>query len=137
MDDRGFNKVTLKNRYPIPLISKLKEYLNRANIFTKLVLKNGYYLIPMAKGNCYRTTVRLGLHPRGQAWQREDGGMTRRRGEDGRTAGRQEDGGTTGGRRDDGRTTGGRRTMDDSTPATLGTTLGSRGRRERENGVAG
>ena len=32
---------------------------------------------------------------------------------------------------------GGRRTTDDSTPATLGATLGTQGRGERENGVAG
>ena len=49
VDYRGLNKVTLKNRYPIPLLSELKERLNRAKIFTKLDLKNGYYLIRMAK----------------------------------------------------------------------------------------
>ena len=51
VDYRGLNKVTLKNRYPIPLMSELKERLNRAKIFTKLDLKNGYYLIRMAKGD--------------------------------------------------------------------------------------
>ena len=51
VDYRGLNKVTLKNRYPIPLMSELKECLNRAKIFTKLDLKNGYYLIRMAKGD--------------------------------------------------------------------------------------
>ena len=45
------NKVTLKNRYPIPLMSELKEHLNRAKIFTKLDLKNSYYLIRMVKGD--------------------------------------------------------------------------------------
>ena len=72
---------------------------------------------------------RLGLHPRGQARRREDGGTTGdsgttggqrdngRQRDDGRTAGRREDGGTMGGRRvdrrmagrwEDGGTTGGR-----------------------------
>ena len=52
------NKVTLKNRYPIPLISELKECLNRVKIFTKLDLKNGYYLIRMAKGDEPKTAFR-------------------------------------------------------------------------------
>ena len=51
VDYRGLNKVTLKNRYPIPLMSELKKCLNRTKIFTKLDLKNGYYLIRMAKGD--------------------------------------------------------------------------------------
>ena len=51
VDYRGLNKVTLKNRYPISLISELRECLNRAKIFTKLDLKNSYYLIHMAKGD--------------------------------------------------------------------------------------
>ena len=41
----------MKNTYPIPLMSELKERLNRAKIFTKLDLKNSYYLIRMAKGD--------------------------------------------------------------------------------------
>ena len=58
------NKVTLKNRCPISLKSELKERLNRAKIFTKLDLKNGYYLIRMAKSDepkiAFRT--RFGLY---------------------------------------------------------------------------
>ena len=59
VDYRGLNKVTLKNRYPIPLISELKECLNRAKVFTKLDLKNGYYLICMAKGDEPKTAFRM------------------------------------------------------------------------------
>src|SRR5258705_8394699 len=64
IDYRGLNKVTLKNRYPIPLILELKERLNRAKIFTKLDLKNGYYLIHMAKGdeNKIAFHTRFGLY---------------------------------------------------------------------------
>ena len=61
---RGLNKVTLKNRNPSPLMSELKERMNRAKIFIKLDLKNGYYLIRMAKGDepkiAFRT--RFGLY---------------------------------------------------------------------------
>ena len=61
---RGLNNVTLKNRYPIPLISELKECLNRAKIFTKLDLKNSYYLIHMAKSDEPKTAfhMRFGLY---------------------------------------------------------------------------
>ena len=61
VDYRGLNKVTLKNRYPIPLMSELKECLNRAKIFTKLNLKNGYYLICIAKSNEPKIVFRRGL----------------------------------------------------------------------------
>ena len=45
-------------------MSKLKERLNRAKKFTKLDLKNGYYLICMAKGDEPKTAVytRFGLY---------------------------------------------------------------------------
>ena len=64
VDYRGLNKVTIKNRYPIPLMSELKERLNKAKIFTKLDLKNGYYLIRMAKGHEAKTAfrTRFGLY---------------------------------------------------------------------------
>ena len=58
VDYRGLNKVTLKNRYPILLMSELQERLNRAKIFTKLDLKNGYYPICMAKGDKPKTAFR-------------------------------------------------------------------------------
>ena len=64
VDYRGLNKVTLKNRYPIPLMSELKERSNRVKIFTKLDLKNSYYLIHMAKGKEPKTVfrTRFGLY---------------------------------------------------------------------------
>ena len=45
-------------------MSELKERLNRAKIFTKLDLKNGYYLIRMAKGDEPKTAfhTRFGLY---------------------------------------------------------------------------
>ena len=58
VDYRGLNKVTLKNRYLIPLISELKERLNKAKIFTKLDLKNSYYLIRIVKGDEFKTAFR-------------------------------------------------------------------------------
>ena len=50
VDYRGLNKITIKNKYPLPLMSELRSRLGKATIFTKLDQKNGYYLIHMAEG---------------------------------------------------------------------------------------
>jgi hypothetical protein len=50
MDYRGLNKVTVKNRYPLPLIDKTLDRLNSAKVFTKLDLKDAYYCIRIASG---------------------------------------------------------------------------------------
>ena len=45
VDYRGLNKVTKKNRYPLPLISGLLEQLRNAKIFIKIDLRGTYNLI--------------------------------------------------------------------------------------------
>jgi hypothetical protein len=45
VDYRGLNKVTKKNRYPLPLISELLEQLGSAKIFTKIELRGAYNLV--------------------------------------------------------------------------------------------
>jgi hypothetical protein len=55
---RGINKVTVKDRTPLPLMSELQERLGRAKIFTKLHLKNGYNLIQIADGDEWKTAFR-------------------------------------------------------------------------------
>ena len=39
VDYHAFNKVTVKNRYPLPLMTKLMARLNMAKVFTKLDLE--------------------------------------------------------------------------------------------------
>ena len=39
----GFNNITIKNQYPLPLIGKLLNRLGRAKRFTQLDLTNAYY----------------------------------------------------------------------------------------------
>jgi hypothetical protein len=58
VDYRGVNKVTVKDRTPLPLMSELRERLGRAKVFTKLDLKNGYNLIRIAKGDEWKTAFR-------------------------------------------------------------------------------
>ena len=43
VDYYRLNKVTIKNRYLIPLVSKILNRLLKAQVFTKLDLRNAYY----------------------------------------------------------------------------------------------
>jgi len=64
VDYRGLNKITIKNKYPLPLMRVVRSRLGKASIFTKLDLKNGYYLIRMAEGKEWKTPFksRYGLY---------------------------------------------------------------------------
>jgi hypothetical protein len=53
VDYRGLNVVTILNRYPIPLISKILNRLGKAKIFTKIDLHNVYHLIRIKEGHEY------------------------------------------------------------------------------------
>src|SRR5207302_1410401 len=58
IDYRELNKITIKNRYPLPLMSELRDRLGKATVFTKLDLQNWYYLLGMAKGEEWKTAFR-------------------------------------------------------------------------------
>ena len=58
VDYRGLNKVTIANRYPIPLMNELQDRVRGAKIFTKLDLKNGYHLIRIKEGDEWKTAFR-------------------------------------------------------------------------------
>ena len=42
VDYRVLNKITIKNKYPLPLMNELRSRLGKATVFSKLHLKNGY-----------------------------------------------------------------------------------------------
>ena len=56
--------MTVKNKYPIPLIADLFNQLGRTRYFTKLDLRSGYYQVRIAKGDEPKTTcvTRYGLY---------------------------------------------------------------------------
>ena len=51
VDYRGLNKVTIKDRYPIPLVSEMLDRLSKAAIYTKLDLRDAYYRLRIREGD--------------------------------------------------------------------------------------
>ncbi len=62
IDYRGLNNITVKNTYPLPLMSSAFERLQGASIFTKLDLRNAYHLVRIRKGDEWKTAFNT---PRG------------------------------------------------------------------------
>jgi len=58
VDYRGLNKITVKNRYPLPLISEILDRAAGAKFFTKLDVKDAYYRIRIRKGDEWKTAFR-------------------------------------------------------------------------------
>jgi hypothetical protein len=58
IDYRGFNKLTIKNRYPLPLISNLLDRVRGAKIYTKIDLCGAYNLVRIKKGDEWKTAFR-------------------------------------------------------------------------------
>ena len=58
VDYRGLNKVTIRNRYALPLISSLLERVNGAKFFTKIDLRGAYNLVRIRPGDEWKTAFR-------------------------------------------------------------------------------
>ena len=56
IDYWALNKVTVKNKYSIPLIADLFYQLGRVRYFTKLDLRSGYYQVRIDEGDELKTT---------------------------------------------------------------------------------
>ncbi|KAL0173707.1 hypothetical protein M9458_029675, partial [Cirrhinus mrigala] len=55
IDYRALNKVTVKYRYPLPLVPLALEQLRSARFYTKLDLRSAYNLIRICKGDEWKT----------------------------------------------------------------------------------
>ena len=58
VDYRQLNDITIKNRYPLPLISEMRDRLQGAQWFTALDLKGAYNLIRIKEGEEWKTAFR-------------------------------------------------------------------------------
>ncbi|ESK89947.1 reverse transcriptase-rnase h-integrase [Moniliophthora roreri MCA 2997] len=61
-DYRDLNNGTIKNRYPLPLVTDLMDKLKTAKIFMKLDLRNGYNNIRIKDGDQWKAVFKT---PRG------------------------------------------------------------------------
>jgi len=55
VDYRGLNKITAKDRYPLPYIEDPLEKLHGARVFTKLDLASGYHQVRVHPDDCHKT----------------------------------------------------------------------------------
>ena len=55
IDYRGLNDITVKNKYPLPLISSAFVPLHGASVFSKLDLRNAYHLVRIREGDEWKT----------------------------------------------------------------------------------
>ena len=58
VDYRGLNKVTIRNRYPLPLIPELLDRLRTGRVFSKIDLRGAYNLVRIRPGDEWKTTFR-------------------------------------------------------------------------------
>ena len=58
VDYRGLNRITKKDRYPLPLISDLLDAPGKARYYTKIDLRHAYNLVRVASGDEWKTAFR-------------------------------------------------------------------------------
>ena len=58
IDFRGLNKISKKDRYPLPFISDLLSTAGKARIYTTIDLRHAYHLVRITEGDEWKTAFR-------------------------------------------------------------------------------
>jgi len=58
VDYRKLNKLTIRYKYPLPLMDQLCDCIPQVKVFTKPDLKDGYHDIGMTKDDAHKTAFR-------------------------------------------------------------------------------
>lgn len=58
VDYRALNNITIKNRYPLPLIPEALDRLRKAKVYSKLDLRGAYNLVRVKEGDEWKTAFR-------------------------------------------------------------------------------
>src|SRR6266487_2239552 len=58
VDYRGLNRITVKNRTPLPLMTETFDRLRRAKVYTKIDLKDAYHRLRIRAGDEWKTAFR-------------------------------------------------------------------------------
>jgi hypothetical protein len=64
VDYQSLNEVTIKNKYPLPLIDDLFDQMKGASMFSKIDLRSGYHQLKIQESDIPKTTfcTRYGLY---------------------------------------------------------------------------
>ena len=58
VDYKQLNKMTVKNKYPLPMIDDLFDQLKGASVFLKIDLRSGYHQLRIKDADVHKTTFK-------------------------------------------------------------------------------